>query len=96
MCIHLAACTEGIVRNIRVCIELGEELLYTSKPGGKHEGLVPVITRPEVSGFEELGHGHLRHFFSISKNPKFGLPHKDFLAAQQAGLPAFQGQAVIA
>jgi hypothetical protein len=45
---------------------------------------------------EILCHGHLGHLFTISINPKLGLPSKDFFSAEQAGLAALKCNGIIA
>jgi hypothetical protein len=88
MGVHLAAGAEGLPFRIRVGVQLGKELLNRGEAGGEHKGLVAVISRPEISGLEELGHGHLGHFLAIAENAEFGLACQDLFPAQEAGFPA--------
>ena len=52
---------------------MGKNLFYGSKPCCQHKGLVTVIAAAKIARLKKLGHGHLRHFFSIAKNSKLGL-----------------------
>src|SRR5688572_33124779 len=76
-------------------IKLGKILLQSQFAGGKHKGLVAVISGTEIAGLEIFSHGQLGNFFAIAENTELGFAHKHFFAAGKAGLPAFAGNAVI-
>jgi hypothetical protein len=96
MTIHLTTRTVGIMFRVRVCIELRKKLTQRSGSCCQRKGLISVISSIKIAMLEKLCHGHLGHFFTISKNPKLGLPSKDFFSAEQAGLAALKCNGIIA
>ncbi len=75
---HLSPRTIRIIIYIRIGIELCKKIPDCRLANCKMKSLITVISTSEITRFEKLGHCHLRHFFSISKNAKLGLPCKHF------------------
>jgi hypothetical protein len=74
---------------------LGEEGVHVADAFCEHEGLVAVVTASPIAMLENFGHGHLGHFFTVSKNAKFGFTSEHLFSTDQAGLTAFEGDAII-
>jgi len=74
---------------------LCEKLADAAEFFGQHKGLVAVITGPNITGCKGPGHGQLRYFLAISKNPKFCLTGEHLFSANQARLSADPCDSVI-
>ena len=93
--VHHAPAIVGVGRDIGIAVKLAEKAFEAHHAGSQHKGLVAVISRSPVAIFKRLCHGQLGHLFSIAKYAKFGLTRQHLAPAQQAGLAALVGNAVI-
>jgi hypothetical protein len=66
---------------------------------GGMQTVTAIVARPasdpNALGMWRPGHGHLGHFFTITKNAKFGFASEHLFSTDQAGLTAFEGDAII-
>ncbi|SRR5260221_6233145 len=76
-------------------IELGEVFVEGGRADGEHEGLVAVVAGPPVAAAEGAGHGQLRHLLAVAEDAELGLAGQHFLAADEAHLPAAEGNPVV-
>src|SRR5215216_6244959 len=76
-------------------IQLRKKLLDGKFTDRKHECLVTVVSRTEITIAEYFRHGNLCDFFSVTENSKLGFPHEDFLTSDKTCLTAFNGEAII-
>jgi len=56
------------------------KLLHIGDACREHEGLIPVISGPEITRLKKLGCSYLSHFFPISKYAKLPFSGKYFPA----------------
>ena len=86
----------GSKLDVRVAVELGEELPEVDDAEGEHPGLVAVIARAPVALLEGAREGELRHFLAVAEYAELGFARQHFLAPDYRRETGGEGQLVIA
>src|SRR5215212_6818505 len=95
MRVHRASAGPRIVLDVRVRIELPEEFVERGDAEGEHQGLVAVVAGAPVALAECARPCELRDFLAVAENAELRLAGEHFLAADEAGLPAAHGDAIV-
>jgi len=70
MVVHLSSAGKGIVGSVG--IELCQQLLGRCETQCQQQRMSPVVIGAPVARRHRPGHGHLKQFFAIVRNAKFG------------------------
>src|SRR6056297_2573876 len=81
MGVHLTSARVWFLLKVGMGIKLSKKLLHTHLINSHHKSLIAIIAGTKIPFLKIMGHGNLRHLFTIAKNTEFRFTCERFFSS---------------